>query len=205
MALRALILGKKLETTRAALDALRAKDQEFQIREADLETAIGEAESEDERKSVEDLVAEFESEKTAHEEEKTKLASEVERLERELAEEEAKQPPTTPPEPKETNPAPGGERRDEHVMSMENKSLLNLDRQNRSAFYVRTAVRRYIQAQPDMMAREDVKDFLQSVRVMGAEKRAVNNTELTIPVVMLPMIREVTYNYSKLLPRVNLQ
>lgn len=205
MALRALILGKKLETARAALDALRAKDQEFQTREADLETAIGEAESEEDRKSVEDLVSEFEVEKSAHEEEKTKLASEVERLERELAEEEEKQPPTVPPAPQETNPAPGGERKDEHIMSMENKSLLNLDRHNRSAFYVRTAVRRYIQTQPDMMVREDVKDFLQSVRVMGAEKRAVNNTELTIPVVMLPMIREVTYNYSKLLPRVNLQ
>lgn len=37
MALKALLLKKKLDETKKALDVLRAKDADFQTREADLE------------------------------------------------------------------------------------------------------------------------------------------------------------------------
>lgn len=205
MALKALLLRKKLDAARAAQEALRAKDPEFQAREAELETAVAEAESEADQKAVEGLVSEFEQDKKEHEDKKTDLDREVEQLEQELAEEEAKQPPSTPQDAPNKNPDTSGKRKDEHIVGMEDRSILKLDRQTRSRAYVRQSVRGYAESHPDMMAREDVKDFLQRVRVLGMEKRAVNNTELTIPVVMLSMVREVTYNYSKLLPRVNLQ
>ena len=206
MALKVLMLRKKLDDARAALEALRAKDQEFQIREAELETAIGEAVTDEDKQAVEEMVSDFEAEKQTHEDGKTSLEGEVAQLERELADEEARQPKSAPAAPHaDSTPAEGGERKDGNIVYMEDRSILGLERIARSAFSVRTAVRRYAKQNQDMMAREDVKDFLQRVRVLGAEKRAVSNTELTIPEVMLPLVREVTYRYSKLLPRVNLQ
>ena len=208
MALRALLLRKNLDGAKAALEELRAKDAGFQTREAELEAAIGEAETEEDKQAVEGLVSEFETERQDHENKKTELTGTVEQLERDLAEEEAKQPAANPsagPAAPDNAPAPGGERKDENIMSMEHRSILGLERRSRDPFYVRSALRGYVQRSPEMLAREEVKDFLQRVRTLGMEKRAVNNTELTIPVVMLPLVREVTYNYSKLLPRVNLQ
>lgn len=207
MALRALLLRKKLDAARKALEELRAKDAEFETREAELETAIGEAETDEDKKDVEGLVSEFETQKKDHEDKKAGLAGEVEQLEKDLADEEAKQAPAVQNiAPKTDNtPAPSGERKDEHIVSMGRRGVLGLTREKGSLFPVRAAVRSYAQSNHEMLRREDVKDFLQRVRVLGAEKRAVNNTELTIPQVMLPVIREVIYNYGKLLPRVNLQ
>ena len=63
MALRALIIGKKLMEARGRLEKLREKDEEFQTREAELEEAISEAESEEDQEAVEKLVEEFETER----------------------------------------------------------------------------------------------------------------------------------------------
>ena len=81
MALRALIIGKKLTEARGRLEKLREKDEEFQTREAELEEAISEAESEEDQEAVEKLVEEFETEKEAHEEEKKKLEEEISDME----------------------------------------------------------------------------------------------------------------------------
>ncbi len=190
MALKALLLRKQLDDKKKALEDLRAKDQEFQTREAELETAIGEAESEEDKAAVEGLVNEFEQDKQAHEENKTKLAGEVEQLEQYLAAEEAKQTPPADPTPAPDNaPASGGERKDENIMSMKRRGFFGLNIQQRDAF----------------LAREDVKDFLQRVRTLGKEKRAVTGAELTIPTVVLDLIRENISKYSKLIGYVRLR
>lgn len=190
MALKALLLRKQLDDKKKALEDLRAKDAEFQTREAELEAAIGEAESEEDKKAVEGLVNEFEQDKQAHEDNKTKLAGEVEQLERDLAAEEAKQtPPATSTPGSENPPVSGGERKDEYIMNMKRRGFFGLDRQQRDAF----------------LAREEVKDFLQRVRTMGKENRAVSGADLTIPDVVLELIRENISRYSKLISKVNLQ
>lgn len=192
MALKALLLRKQLDDKKKALEDLRAKDQEFQTREAELETAIGEAESEEDKAAVEGLVNEFEQDKQAHEENKTKLAGEVEQLEQDLAAEEAKQTPPANPAPAPTpvnNPANGGERKDDNIMSMNRRGFFGLNIQQRDAF----------------LAREDVKDFLQRVRTLGKEKRAVTGADLTIPTVVLDLIRENISKYSKLTGYVRLR
>lgn len=53
--------------------------------------------------------------------------------------------------------------------------------------------------------REDVKDFLTRVRSMMGEKRAVTGAELTIPDVMLDLLRDNLYRYSKLITKVRLK
>lgn len=192
MALKALLLRKKLDDARAALEALRAKDAEFQRREAELESAINEAESEEDKQAVEGLVSEFEADKQAHEDSKSNLTGQLEQLEQELAQEEAKQTPPANPASVSApgnNPVSDGERKDEYIMSMNQRGFGGMDRQRRDMF----------------LAREDVKDFLQRVRTLKKEERAISGAELTIPEVMLELIRENISKYSKLIAKVSLR
>ena len=59
MALKALMLRKKLNDAKKALEALRAKDAEFEKREKEIEASIDEAEAEEERAAVEEAVESF--------------------------------------------------------------------------------------------------------------------------------------------------
>ena len=70
MALKALMIRKKLDEKNKALEDLRSKDAEFEKREADLETAIDEASTDEERSAVEEEIEKFEGEKTAHDDHK---------------------------------------------------------------------------------------------------------------------------------------
>ena len=54
-------------------------------------------------------------------------------------------------------------------------------------------------------ARQDVKDFLTRVRELGKQNRSITGAELTIPDVMLGLIRENISKYSKMISRVNLR
>ena len=179
MALKALLLKKKLDESRKALDALRAKDAEFQKREAELAQSIEEMTEEntiEERNALDELVSAFEGEKSAHDEEKGKLERVVGDLENELAEEEAKQN-TEPPKEAE-------ERKDETMNILENMSI-----DQRTAF----------------LNNEQVKNYLGEVRTAIKEKRALTNVGLTIPEVMLGLLRENIENYSKLYKHVNVR
>lgn len=188
MALKALLLRKQIDSKKKALEELRAKDPDFARREAELESAIGEAETDEDKQAVEGLVNEFEAEKTAHEENKTALEGEVSQLEQALAEEETKQVPPAAP-PAQAPAVAGGERKDEYMMSMNRRGFSGLSTQQRDA----------------LLARDDVKEFLARVRSLGREKRAVTGADLTIPEVMLDLIRENISRYSKLIAKVNLR
>ena len=173
MALKALLLKKKLDESRKALDALRAKDAEFEKREAELAQSIEEITEEntvEERNALDELVSAFEGEKTAHDEEKGKLERVVGDLENELAEEEAKQN-TEPPIEVE-------ERKENKEMNIMEK----MTAEQRTAF----------------VNQESVKNYLSEVRTAIKEKRALTNVGLTIPEVMLGLLRENIMEYSKL-------
>lgn len=179
MALRALLLKKKLDESRKALDALRAKDADFEKREADLAQSIEEITEEntvEERNALDEMVSEFESEKAAHDEEKGKLERVVGDLENELAEEEAKQN-TEPPKEAE-------ERKDETMNILEKMPV-----EQRTAF----------------INNESVKAYLGEVRTAIKEKRALTNVGLLIPEVMLGLLRENIMDYSKLYKHVTVR
>lgn len=173
MALRALMLRKKLNDAKKALEALRAKDAEFEKREKEIEASIEEAEAEEERSAVEEAVESFESEKKAHEDEKAGLERQITDLEKDLQEEEKEQN-TDPAE----QPPKQEERKEE---KMEVRGIENL------------------------VTRDDVKAYLGEVRTAIKEKRALTNVGLTIPEVMLGLIRENIINYSKLYKHVNVR
>ena len=190
MALKTLLLRKKITDAKKALDALRAKDAEFEARKAELEASINEAKTDEERSAVEEEVEAFDAEESAHESEKDKLDQTIRDLEKELEEEEAKQD-TTPPAGEE-NPAPeaGNEER------KENKPMKIL----RKAFAKMSA-----QERTELVSREDVKQFLADVRTAIMEKRAINNVGLTIPEVMLGVLRQNIEGYSKLYKHVTVR
>ena len=84
MALKQLMLAKKIEERTAELNTLRDKDVEFDTREKELETAIGEVKTEEERSTLDGEIDKFNEEKEAHEERKTAVEKELTNLNAEL-------------------------------------------------------------------------------------------------------------------------
>ena len=101
MALKALMLKRKLDEKKKLLEAAREKQEQLQTREAELEQAINEAETEEEQKAVEEEVGKFEEEKADNEAERTGLEKDIADLEAEIAEEERKQKEATQTREKE--------------------------------------------------------------------------------------------------------
>lgn len=179
MALKALMLRKKIDGAKKDLAALVEKDELLQKREAELEKAIEETETDEERSAVEEEIEKFETEKTENDEAKAELEKAIAGLETELAEEEAEQeiPEEAAPEEK-----PAEERNERRANNTMMKRFFNMASNERDAFF----------------AREDVQNYLSEVRSCIREKRALQNVGLTIPEVFLGLIRENIQDYSKL-------
>ena len=180
MALKAIMLRKKIDDKKKELEALRARKDELQTREAEIEKAISEAETEEQRSAVEDAITEHESAKAEVEKAEMDLNAEIEELEGELASEEREQ---------NTDPVKEPEKREEKK-TMENRTkFFGLGHEERDA----------------MFAREDVQEFLGKVRTCMSEKRALTNVGLLVPEVFLGIIRENVIEYSKLYKHVNVR
>lgn len=180
MALKALVLRKRINDKKAALEALRAKDAEFEKRELELEASIEEATTEEEKSVVESEVVAFDAEKSQHEKEKADLEREIGELENELGDAE------TEKTPKATNST---ERKDDMRTMNTRTKFFGMTMQERDAFF----------------ARQEVKDFLAEVRSCIKEKRAISNVGLTIPEVALDLLKQKVEQTSKLISRVTMR
>lgn len=183
MALKALMLKKKISKRQADLQALIALDAEFERRHTELETSIGEVETEEEQRAVEEEIETYDAELASHETAKTDLEAEIRELEAELEELEKEQEPEEDPEPETPQEE---ERKGSAAMY---KRFAEMSAVERSAFF----------------ERDDVKAFLTETRSAIREKRALTNVGLTIPEVMLGMIKENIQGYSKLYKHVNVR
>lgn len=201
MALKQLILSKKIEAKRAAMAALDEAKQvletrraQLNTREAEIEAAVNEVTDqtpEEERQAVEAEAEQFEQdaealtrEEAEHEQQRSALEKEIADLRSELEEinQRAKQAHENEHVP-EVTPI---ERKDEDNMN------------NRTNFFGMS-----FQQRDALIAREDVKNFLQRTREMGMQQRDVTGKELLIPDVLLGVIRDQTAQASKLLKHVN--
>ena len=191
--LKALMLKRQLDAKRSELAALEAKDADFQTREADLETAINEVEpgNAEQEAAVNAEIEQFEADKAAHETAKQTLSADIENLETELEEIERSAPAPKTPEKREKA------RGDMHMETTINIRSLPMTRRAFDALPMeqRTAI----------LAQDDVKTFLQRLRDMKGQSRAVTGAELSIPIVFLDLISENMYRYSKLLNRVRVR
>lgn len=185
MALKALMLRKRIDTKRKALDELLKRDAEFESRSAELQTSINEATTDEEQETVREAIDAYEAEKADHDKEKTNLEEEIRGLEAELEalEVDAAEPAADP----EPTPSPADERKDSMIMNR--RKFFGMNMQERTAF----------------IQQDDVQHFLTEVRNGIKEKRAITNVGLTIPEVMLGLIRENIMEYSKLYKHVNVR
>lgn len=192
MALRQIMLSRKIEQKKQELAALREKDADFQTREDALTQAIKEAQTEEEQKTVEEEVEKFDTEKTAHDEAKEKLEAEIRDLEAELEAAEV-----DPPAPAERH---GNKEKKVRTNVMRTDvNIRSLPMSKRAFDALPSDLRESI------VQRDDVKAFLSQLRSMKGATRAIQGGELEIPVVFLDLISENMYRYSKLLNRVRVR
>ena len=189
MALKQIMLRHKIDQKKTELENLRAKDADFETREADLEKSIEEARTDEEQKAVESEIEKFDSDKTAHDEAKAKLESEIGDLEADLAACEV------------DPPAERHENKERKV-----RMNMNVDVNIRSLPMSKRAFDALpMDTREAIVQREDVKNFLAQLRSMKGSNRAIQGGELEIPVVFLDLISENMYRYSKLLNRVRVR
>ena len=184
MALKVLMLKRQIDLRSKEFDALLAKDEEFATRESELAKAIEEATSDEEINAVNEEIDALNAEKDAHDADKKAKEEELAGLKADLAEEEKEQD-TEPTPIEEAKPE---ERKVKIEMSKRN-FFANMDEQTRSAIF----------------AQEDVQAWLGEYRSAMKQKRAITNVGLTIPTVLLGVLRQNIEGYSKLLKHVNLR
>ena len=190
--LKILMLKRSLDKKNEELEALRAKDEEFSTREAELEQAIAEAKTQEEETAVTEEVEKYDAEKQAHEDAKAALSQEIEGLENDLAALEEQKP-----EPQRSAPKFENERMNKSMTTTVNIRTLPMSRRAFDSLPMET--------RQEMLAQNDVKEFLTQLRSMKGQQRAVSGAELTIPVVFLDLVAENMFRYSKLLNRVRVR
>lgn len=190
--LKILMLKRSLDKKNEELEALRAKDEEFSTREAELEQAIAEAKTQEEETAVTEEVEKYDAEKQAHEDAKAALSQEIEGLENDLAALEEQKP-----EPQRSAPKFENERMNKSMTTTVNIRTLPMSRRAFDSLPMET--------RQEMLSQNDVKEFLVQLRSMKGQQRAVSGAELTIPVVFLDLVAENMYRYSKLLNRVRVR
>ena len=190
MALKTMMLRRSIEKKKEELEQLRAKDADFSVRESELETAISEAETEEQETAVAEEVDKHDAEKKAHEDAKIALSSEIEGLEADLDAAEEAAPTRSNPEMKH---------KERTVIHMNDINIRALPMSKRAFDALPMEQRKAI------VERDDTKEFFTQLRSMKGQNRAVTGAELTIPVVFLDLISENMFRYSKLLNRVRLR
>lgn len=188
MALRALMKRKELDRLQSELETLRKTAEELQTREAEIEKMIEEAETEEERAAVTEEIDKLEKDKAENKEQTEKLEDTVRGIETELEEIEAAQK-TNEPAPAEPVPAEPAVKERSTIIMNTRSIFSKMDAQTRAA----------------MFERDDVKEFLGSVRTALGQRRAIEGGGLLIPDVFLGIIRENIMNYSKLYRHVNVR
>lgn len=184
MALKALMLRHNIDSLNKKLEALREEGTQMEAREKELEMAISEVTTDEERTAVEADIEKFDADKKDLEERTDAVEKEIKDLEEKLEEEEKEQ--VVEPEPQPV--VEDNERKDNKAMDMRDmNSIVTREARMKS-----------------VVERDDVKSFLAEVRTCIKEKRALTNVGLTIPEVMLPLLEQTAVEASKLLSRVNM-
>lgn len=206
MALRTMILRKKISDKQKELESLRSKLAElveqaaqFVTREEELESAINEVSTEEEQKVVEEEVEKFEAAKTANEEAASEvnqqisdIEGEVSEMERQLEEIEDQQRtvpqiPDAPAEEKQKKKSTG---KRGFTNMIRTRSLRQMNMAEREAF----------------VNSDEVQDLLKEIRAcMKDHKRSISGGAYTIGEQMIGLLKEDIGDYSKLYRFVNVK
>ena len=185
MAIKALMLRKKIDLKQKELAKLAEARADLEKREAEAEKAIEEVETDEQMAAVQETVDALKVERTKLEADESGLNDQIRQLEKELEETEKEMEVEPDPAPQ---PDPDARtKKEEKKMIRSNVIMTKRDRL------------------AEMVQREDVKAYLSEVRAAIKEKRAITNVGLLIPEVFLGMLRENIEEYSKLYKHVNVR
>jgi HK97 family phage major capsid protein len=186
MALKQLMLSKKIEQRKTLLAEFTSKEEDFKTRSTALEESIGEAKTDEEVAAVESEIETLETEKAESDEKKSKLEGEISTLEVELEQLNSKAPINTPA------PIISGQERTQQLGGGTMKRFKFFGGMKRNEV-------------EELVKRDEVQEFLARTREIMSEKRSVTGADLTIPDVMLDLLRDSINTYSKLVSKVNLK
>jgi len=182
MALKQLMIQRKIDNANKLLEELREEDTSFKTRSEELEESIKQAETDEEMKAVEDEVTKLEGEQNDHDENKKKLEDEVVELEGELE------------ELNENAPKNNEEKRS-------NEQIINVGGDTRMA-HNKYETRSQIL---DRLNQPEVRDFYTKVSEAAKDKRALTETNIIIPEQVINMIQQRLGDYSNLYKEVTVQ
>lgn len=184
--LRALMLKRQIDGAKKELEALRAKEEGFAKREAELAGDIEEVETAEQEEAVKDEIEKFEAEKAENAEAQKELEERVAGLESELADVESKaEQAVAPGVPAE----PEARAKEDYIPMTKRDKMFGSTVQERDALF----------------QREEVQAWIGEVRSAIKEKRALTNVGLTIPKVFLGVLRQNIDQWSKLYKHVNVR
>ncbi|TDL34572.1 phage major capsid protein [Jeotgalibacillus sp. S-D1] len=177
MALKQLMLAKKIDQRKSSLAELITNEEGLNKRSSDLESSIEEAQTEEEVKVVEEEIEKLEGEKSEHDEKKSALEDELSKLEEELDQLNAQAP----------------ENKTERSIKKENKTNTNKGES-------RMKVNKF-ETRSEMVERlnlEEVRDFYGKVREAVTNKRSLTGEGLLIPDAVMDKIQPFIGDYSNL-------
>lgn len=193
-ALRVLVLNSEITALRAQLTPLEQTRDGFAAREEQLRQALSEiteTSTDAERSAVSAAVDAFEQERSANAAEIARIQGEIDTRSAEIARLEAEQTP-----PPASNPA------------VSNSDTRNNDHHERSFVPMNnTTERRWFgltYAERDaLIAKDTTRDFLQRFRALREQQNSATGAELGIPTEFMQILRDLTYQNSKLWPYVH--
>lgn len=193
-ALRVLVLNSEITALRAQLTPLEQTRDGFAAREEQLRQALSEiteTSTDEERSAVSAAVDAFENDRSANAAEIARIQGEIDTRSAEIARLESEQTP-----PPASNPA------------VSNSDTRNNDHHERSFVPMNnTTERRWFgltYAERDaLIAKDTTRDFLQRFRALREQQNSATGAELGIPTEFMQILRDLTYQNSKLWPYVH--
>ena len=181
--LRVLMLNSEIEALRAQLTPLEQVRDGFAAREEQLRQAITEAATDDERSVVSSAIDTFEQERSTNAAEISRIQGEIEQREEQIRSLEAAQTP--PPANNSVSNSDTGNTNHERG----NVNMSNPERRWFGLTY---------QQRDELLARDSTKEFLQRFRQLRAQQNSATGAELGIPTDFMQILRDLTYQNSKL-------
>lgn len=186
MALRQIMLTKKIEQRKASLAELIDQEKALETRAQELEKAIEEAQTVEEEAAVTEEVEKYENDKTELTGKKTTLEGEIADLEGELEELNSKEPTNTPV-------VDGGEQRQKQSQSQGGETRMRENKYETRAQML------------ERLNQPEVREFYATVAKAVQDKRALSGADVIIPESVINMIQQRLGDYSTLYREVNVE
>lgn len=181
--LRVLMLNSEIAALRSQLTPLEQTRDGFAAREEQLRQAISEAATDEERGVVSTAIETFEQERSTNAAEISRIQGEITQREEQIRSLEAAQ---TPPPASNTVPNSGTGNTNHERGNVE---MSNPERRWFGLTY---------QQRDELLARDSTKEFLQRFRQLRAQQNSATGAELGIPTEFMQILRDLTYQNSKL-------